>query len=437
MSNVTANDRLAQLGRDLRQELSATGELAGDVFTRAGKLVVEELLKAEVREALGRDPSQRRGGGAGQAAGGGGYRNGYKARGLKMAEGAIEVDVPQVRDFVDADGQERTYRSGIWQALAKRSPRLDRMVVEMYARGLSTRDIEDLLKELSEGGDDDEPLLSRSSVSEVTEVLWAEYEAFAQRDLACFDVVYLFCDAVYESLRQQAGVKQAILVTLGILSDGSKVLLHLSQGNKESHESWLEHFRSLVARNLPAPLTVTSDGAPGCIKAIDAMWPQAERIRCWVHKVKNVLEKVPAEMHEQIKGLLWDVRDAPDYETGRRRAAEMISKYRRAHPSAMGCLEDDLEASLAHLRLPATHRKTVRTTNLCERSFVEQRRRAKVIPRFRSERECLKLVFASLWRASERWRKVKFTPLDRAHLEQYVKARQAAGKKVRDLFAAA
>jgi putative transposase len=430
MSNLTANDRLAQLGRDLRQELSATGELAGDLFTRAGKLVVEELLKAEVADVLGRESSQRRG--DLQA---GGYRNGYKARGLKVAEGAIEVDVPQVRDFVAEDGRRRPYRSGIWQALGGRSRKLDRMVVEMYARGLSTRDIEDLLRELSDDGE--QPLLSRSSVSEVTEVLWEEYEAFAKRDLACFDVVYLFCDAVYESLRQQAGVKQAILVTWAILSDGSKVLLHISQGNKESHESWLEHFRSLVARNLPGPLTVTSDGAPGCVKAIGAMWPEAERIRCWVHKVRNVLEKVPADMHEKIKGLLWDVRDAPDYETGRRRAAEMISKYRREHPSAMACLEDDLESSLNHLRLPATHRKTVRTTNLCERSFVEQRRRAKVIPRFRSERECLKLVYASLWRASERWRKVKFTPLDRAHLEQYVKARQAAGKKVRDLFAAA
>lgn len=429
MSTVTANDRLAQLGRELREELSSTGQLAGDLFTRAGKLVVEELLKAEVRDVLGREPSQRRG--QGQR----GYRNGYKSRGLKVAEGAVEVDVPQVRDLVDADGAEQTYRSGIWQALGRRSPHLDRMIVEMYARGLSTRDIEDLLKELSQDGQ--EPLLSKSSVSEVTEVLWEEYEAFAKRDLAGFDVVYLFCDAVYESLRQQAGVKQAILVTWGILADGSKVLLHISQGNKESHESWLEHFRSLVARNLPSPLTITSDGAPGCIKAIGAMWPESERIRCWVHKARNVLEKVPADLHEKIKGLLWDVRDAPDYETGRKRASEMISRYRREHPSAMACLEDDLEASLSHLRLPATHRKTVRTTNLCERSFVEQRRRAKVIPRFRSERECLKLVYASLWRASERWRKVKFTAMDKAHLEQYVRARQAAGKKVRDLFAAA
>ena len=428
MSTVTANERLAQLGRELREELSSTGDLSSHLFLRAGKLVVEELLKAEVAEALGREPSERK------EQGQSGYRNGFKTRGLKTAEGKLAVEVPQVREFVSGT-EEQPYRSSIWQALGKRSPKLDRMIVEMYARGLSTRDIEDLLAEVGEEGE--APLLSRSSVSAITEVLWEEFEAFSKRDLACFDVVYLFCDAVYESLRQQAGVKQAILVTWAILSDGSKVLLHISQGNKESHESWLEHFRSLLSRNLPAPLTITSDGAPGCIKAIEAMWPEAERIRCWVHKMKNILEKVPAEMHEQLKSLLRDVRDAPDHETGRKRARELIDKLRRQHPSAMACLEDDLEASLNHLKLPNTHRRTVRTTNLCERSFVEERRRAKVLPRFRSERECLKLVFATLWRSSERWRKVKFTALEKAQLEQYIKARQAAGKKVRDPFAQA
>lgn len=428
MSNLTANERLSQLGRELRQELSSTGDLSSDLFLRAGKLVVEELLKAEVAEALDRQPHQRR------EEDQGGYRNGFKSRRLKTAEGKVAVEVPQVREFV-SDGEERPYRSSIWQALARRSPKLDRMIVEMYARGLSTRDIEDLLAELGE--DEKEPLLSRSSVSAITEVLWEEFDAFAKRDLAGFDVVYLFCDAVYESLRQQAGVKQAILVTWAILSDGSKVLLHISQGNKESHENWLEHFRSLLARNLPAPLTITSDGAPGCIKAIEAMWPESERIRCWVHKMKNILEKVPMEMHEQMKNLLRDVRDAPDHETGQKRARELIDKLRRQHPSAMAALEDDLEASLNHLKLPATHRRTVRTTNLCERSFVEERRRAKVLPRFRGERECLKLVFATLWRSSERWKKVKFTALEKAQLEQYIKARQAAGRKVRDPFAQA
>jgi transposase-like protein len=300
---------------------------------------------------------------------------------------------------------------------------------------LSTRDIEDLLKELSDDGQT--VLLSRSSVSEVTEALWQEYEAFTKRDLSSFDVVYLFADAVHESLKQQAGCTQAVLVSWGILRDGSKVLLHMSLGNKESGDSWLEHFRSLVSRGLPTPLTVTSDGAPGLIKAVEAMWPEAERIRCWVHKMRNVLEKVPDELRETVKRLLLDVRDAPDHETGRQRAAALIEQYRSKLPSAAACFADDLEASLAHLKLPSLHHKSIRTTNLAERGFEEERRRSKVIPKFRTEKECLKLVFAVLWRASERWLKVKFTELERKQLEAYIRVRQAMGKNVRDLYAAA
>jgi transposase-like protein len=304
----------------------------------------------------------------------------------------------------------------------------------MYARGLSTRDIEDLLKDLSEDGQT--MLLSRSSVSEVTEVLWEEYEAFTKRDLSSFDVVYLFADAVYESLKKQAGCKQAVLVSWGILRDGSKVLLHMSLGNRESQESWLEHFRSLVSRGLPTPLTVTSDGAPGLIAAIEAMWPESERIRCWFHKMANVLDKAPDAQRETVKRLLLDVRDAPDHETGQVRAAAFIEVYRTSLPSAVACFEDDLEASLNHLKLPTLHQKSIRSTNLVERGFEEERRRSKVIPKFRSEKECLKLVFATLWRASERWLKVKFTEMERRQLDAYIRVRQAMGKKVRDLFAA-
>ena len=127
MSTVTANDRLSQLGRELREQLSSTGDLSSDLFLRAGKLVVEELLKSEVAEALGREPSERR------EQGQGGYRNGFKTRSLKTAEGKLAVELPQVREFV-SDGVEQPYRSSIWQALGRRSPKLDRMIVEMYAR---------------------------------------------------------------------------------------------------------------------------------------------------------------------------------------------------------------------------------------------------------------------------------------------------------------
>jgi putative transposase len=422
MDKILDSDRLAQLGQQLREELSASGELAGDWMRRAAKLLAEQMLEAEVDEALGRGSYQRRQ--ASQV----GYRNGYKSRSLKTAEGKLAVHLPQVRDT------PQPYQSKIWQSLGQRSAALQKLAVEMYARGLSTRDIEALLGELCEG--DDQTLLSKSAVSQVTEALWQEYEAFTKRDLGGFDVVYLFCDAVYESLRQQGCCSQAILVTWAICSDGSKVLLHMSLGNKESAQAWLEHLRSIVSRNLPVPLTITTDGAPGLIKAVEAMWPESERIRCWFHKMKNVLEKVPREMHETIKRLVQDVRDAPDYETGKRRAAELIENHRRELPSAMACLEEDLEASLAHLKLPSLHQKMIRTTNLCERSFVEERRRSKVIPRFFDERSCLKLVFATLWRASVRWRGVKFTEMEKKQLEAYIRVRQALGKKVRDLLAA-
>ena len=435
MNNLSLDDRLAQMGRDLRQELSAGKELSGGFFNQVGKLFVEQLLGAEVSDALGRSKGQRRGADEPPSDGvGTGYRNGYKARTLLNGEGEMEVRVPQVRDY-SVGGQEQSYRSAIWAGLSKRSVSLEKLVAEMYARGLSTRDIEDLLKEISDDGQT--TLLSRSSVSQVTEVLWEQFEAFTKRDLSNFDVVYLFADAVHESLKQQASCSQAVLVSWAILRDGSKVLLHMSLGNKESHDGWLEHFRSLVSRGMPTPLTVTSDGAPGCVKAIDGMWPEAERIRCWFHKMRNVLDKVPDDLRETVKRLLFDVRDAPDHATGRARATAFVDEYRARLPSAVACFENDLEASLNHLKLPTLHHKSIRTTNLVERGFEEERRRSKVIPKFRTEKECLKLVFATLWRASERWLKVKFTEIERKQLEAYVRVRQAMGKNVRDVSAAA
>ncbi|HCJ10112.1 MAG TPA: IS256 family transposase, partial [Clostridiales bacterium] len=118
--------------------------------------------------------------------------------------------------------------------------------------------------------------------------------------------------------RRQARLKEGILVTWAVLLDGSKVLTHMSLGNRESYEDWLEHLRDLVRRSFPTPLRVTTDGAPGLIKAACAIWPEAERIPCWVHKMGNVLDKVPEEVQPLLKPYLEAVRGAPDIETGRR-----------------------------------------------------------------------------------------------------------------------
>jgi transposase-like protein len=408
MKRIPPSMKLSLSAEELRRKNDAK-DLVGRLFRLGGCRTIQELLEAEVTEKLGREPYERRSDGPR------GYRNGYKRRKLCTAEGVIEVLVPQVRD-TDED-----FQLVLWEALRRRTDLLERLVVEMYTRGLSTRDIEDALHEATGG----QRLLSRSTVSRISEVLWEEYEAFSQRDLSGHDVVYLFADAIYESLRQQAGLKEGILVTWAILLDGSKVLIHMSLGNKESYEDWLEHFRDLVRRGLPTPLTVTTDGAPGLIKAACAIWPEAQRIRCWVHKMRNVLDKVPEEVRPLLKPYLEAVRDAPDIETGRRLAEEVVARFGDAYPSAMRSFQEDLEASLAHLEVPAVHRKHIRTTNLIERSFEEERRRAKVIPRFRTEKECLKLVFATLWQASERWRRVRFSEHERRQVQRYREERQS------------
>jgi putative transposase len=425
MKKLTPMEQLSQKAAGLRQSIDLR-DLTGELIRLGAQRLIQELLEAEVSQALGRERYQRDGGPDSPPKLG--YRNGYKARRVKTAEGAVAVQLPQVRDA--------PFRSALWPAIKGRSEVLDRLVVEMYARGLSTRDIQDALGEWS-GREDARPLLGRSSVSRVSEALWEEYEQFARRDLSGFDLVYLFTDAVYESLARAAQFKQAVLVSWGILSDGSKVLLHISLGNKEKYEHWLDHFRSLKKRGLVCPLTVTTDGAPGQLRAVAESWPEAERLRCWVHKMRNVLDKVPDDVREEVKADLVAVREASDYATGKRRAAELVDKYRRLYPSAVGSFEDDLEASLAHLKLPAVHRKHVRSTNLAERGFEEHRRRSKVIPCFGGEKECLKLVYATLLRCSARWCRVKFTKLQVKQLQQYIARRKAQGKKIRTLFAAA
>ncbi len=185
------------------------------------------------------------------------------------------------------------YPAELWTAIKGRTDVLERLVVGMYVRGRSTRDLEAALKELTEDGEG--PLLSRSSVSRWSETLWEEYETFRRRSLAGHAAGYRFADAVYETLRRHTGSDEAILVRWGILSDGSKARLHLALGNQESHPGWLEHCRDLVRRGLRTPLTVTTDGAPGLSKAVEAIWPESQRTRCWVHQMCNLLDKVPEQ----------------------------------------------------------------------------------------------------------------------------------------------
>jgi len=134
-------------------------------------------------------------------------------------------------------------------------------------------------------------------------------------------------------------------------------------------------------------------------------FPASIRIRCWFHRLANIRAKLPDESAGQVMAHLYAVRDAPTLDAVRVAADRLINTYRREFPAAVACFEDDLDALLAILRVPVRHRIRVRTTNLAERSFVEERRRTKVIGRFNDERSAMKLVFATMIRAVERWRR--------------------------------
>jgi transposase-like protein len=207
-----------------------------------------------------------------------------------------------------------------------------------------------------------------------------------------------------------------VLVGWCIASDGRKHLLHLAVGNKESQACWTEFFRSLLGRGLRAPTTVTSDGAPGLINAITACFPASIRIRCWFHRLGNICAKLPDETAGEVLAHLYAVRDAPTLDAARAAADRFINTCGRDYPAAVACFTDDLEALLAIHRVPVRHRIRVRTTNLAERSFVEERRRTKVIPRFPDEKAAIKLVFATMIRAADRWCRVSISDLERHQL---------------------
>lgn len=388
-------DRLLQRGA-----APGGGNIVSQLVDTVTRLVVQELLEAEQTDFLGgRGRYQPRGESAG------GMRNGYEPSSLRTAEGQIDVRVPQVREA----GQP--FRSTLMGFLEGNSDVLEDLVTEMYARGLSTRDVEDAFTDAT-----GRLLISKSAVSEITDRIWEQYQDFCGRDLSDVAVEYLFVDAIFESLRRH-GAKEAVLVAWGIDSDGYKHLLHLAVGNKESETAWTEFFRHMVNRGLRAPTTVTSDGAPGLVNAIESVWCDSLRIRCWFHRLGNIRSKLPDDAAAEVMAHVRTIRDAATIDQARATADRVINTFSRQFPAAMACLADDLDALLAIHRVPHRHRITVRTTNLAERSFVEERRRTKVIPRLTDERSAMKLVFATLIRCADRWSRVSINDIERHQLQ--------------------
>ncbi len=364
----------------------------------ATQLIIEEALEAEAGDALGRDYYEHGGDPAR------GYRNGNRRGRLKTAEGFVAFSAPQIA------GRDAPFRSEIRDHLKGHSQALEDLTVEMLARGLSVRDIEDAFRD--ESG---RLLLSKTAASEMGERLWADYQAFIRRDLAKYDIQYLYVDGVAERLRPGQR-REPVLAAWGFGANGKRILLHLMAGSKEDHETVSAFFQDMRARGLGDPLLAVSDGAGGIIKAIESCFPRSARQRCLAHRMRNLAAKLPEDVWPEFKARAKASYEAPSRAIARDLAAGLVADYERDYPSAVACFMDDYEACIAHLRTPITHRRATRTTNLLERLFVEERRRLKIIPNAWGEKAVLKLMFAAMIRAAERWRAIKITDFERRQM---------------------
>lgn len=395
-------DELFASGRDIAEVLE-------EVMRLSARLVLQQVLEEEVTSWLGRDWNSRV---EGERAG---QRNGFGDLTVKTTAGPIGLKRPKLRNTSEAFASQLLGKGVV------RSEPLEALVISGWVRGLSDRDIEALLAEAL----GPEAALSRSTASRICARLRDDFEAFRRRDLTDVELDYLFLDGSH--FRMHDGSRaEPVLVAYGITTVGQPTLLAVEPGGCESHDAWAGFLEDLTARGLRVPLLVISDGSAGLVGAIETTMASALRQRCLVHRARNVLAKVPAERHDELKAAFWAIFALPeDIEAGEAavHAAQanidaFARRYEREFPAAVKCLLTDRGALTAYLRFPPQHWRRIRHTNLIERTFGETRRRVKVIGRLPGEASCLTLVWAVLDRASRGWRGLTYTPAIARHLAE-------------------
>jgi len=385
MESITRIAPSARLEEQIEQLLTSglggDGEHLAELGRLGARLVLQRAVDEEVAAFLGRARYER-------TPTANGSRNGTRPKPIQTAEGEISIAMPQVRNTA-----ERFVSRVIpdTKAVVRTRP-LEALIIGGYVRGLSDRDIESLAEEAGLGQ------VSKSTVSRICRELRDRYRAFCAKSLAEVELLVLFLDAIYLPTRP-SGEKEGVLVAWGYTTEGKRVLVSVRLGQREAHEDWLDLGRDLTRRGLRAPWLVVSDGAPGLIKAIEELWPEADRGRCAVHRLRNIVAKLPKrpELQEHVKQAYWAALDeARDPEDAEHRLRQLVQELERPYPSAAACLAEDLPALCIHLKYFPRLRKRFRSSNLLERSLEEVRRRTKVIGRFPGETSCLSLCWAVL-----------------------------------------
>lgn len=408
-NRIPASARIEQAIADLLEEGSWEPDRLSELGRLGARLMLQCAVEEEVTEFLGRHryertPSAR------------GSRNGVRPRRVQTGEGELVVQVPQVRDTVE----RFVCRTIPGTRTVVRTRALEALVIGAYVRGLSDRDVASLLAEAGLGQ------LSKSSASRVCQELRDRYRAFCARSLAGIELLALFLDAVYLPTRP-SGAKEGVLVAWGYDLNGARQLLAVTLGQRERLEDWLELGRDLVRCDLPAPWLVVTDGAPGLVRAVEELWPEADRQRCTVHRLRNILAKLPKrdDVRRRVQAAYWAaLNEAASPEEAEAKLRGLVAEMERAYPSAAACLAEDLPALCVHLRYPLQLRRRLRSTNLLERSLGEVQRRVRVIGRFPGESSCLSLCWAVLDLVIAGARGLGLSDLDRQELRRLETERQ-------------
>ena len=331
-------------------------------------------------------------------------RNGYhQAREVLTAAGAVEVKASRVNDRrVDPDTRERQrFSSAILPAWARKSPQMSEVLPLLYLHGLSTSDFGPALEHFLGSGAG----LSATTITRLTAQWQDEARTFAARDLSGSDYVYLWVDGIHLKVRLDQE-KLCLLVMLGVRADGRKELVAITDGYRESTESWADLLRDCVRRGMTAPVLAIGDGALGFWKAVREVFPATKEQRCWFHKQANVLAALPKSAHPAAIAAMKEIYNAEDIDKAQVAVKAFDVDFGAKYPKAVAKITGDLDTLLEFYHYPAEHWIHLRTTNPIESTFATVRLRTKVTKGPGSRTAGLAMAYKLIDAAQGRWRAV-------------------------------
>lgn len=370
-----------------------------DLAREGARRMIATALEAEVADYIERLAEERDEDGKRLV-----VRNGRaRERRVTVGSGTVAIRAPRVNDMrVDETGERQKFSSRILPAYARRSPKVNDVLPVLYLRGLSTGDFRPALQELL---GEDAAGLSSSTISRLCSDWETEHTRFRQRELRFHRYAYLFVDGVHVSVRLGEDDRLCLLVVIGVREDGTKELLAVEDGYRESTDSWAAVMRDLKHRGLNEPRLVIGDGALGTWAALRDVFPGARRQACWVHAIANVLDALPKRLQPRAKELLHEMMEAPT----RRAARQALERFREAfdakYPKATAKLDRDWQHLTAFYDFPAEHWRHLRTSNAIESSFATVKLRTRVTKGAGSKKAALAMAYKLLDAAQERWRR--------------------------------